>query len=81
MPESTSANGTFYYSGSEVSAKIVYKIGIILTQLSNDDREFEEKVYKEYLAIKINNFFDFITLKKVLSDTVSVSKFLCFGGG
>jgi hypothetical protein len=71
-------NGTFYHSGKSLSAKIDFKINVKLTELTKNGIEV---VHKESIAIRINNYFDYITIKRALIDEVNVSKFLCFGGG
>lgn len=56
-----------------MTTKIAFFIGVKLVEI----KEGLEVTHKEYLAIKVNNLFDTITIKKALSDTVYIPKILC----
>lgn len=49
-----------------------------LTEHDDDD---EPKTYKANTAIKVCNYFRYVTIQKVLYDETHVARFMCFGGG
>jgi hypothetical protein len=74
-------NGTFYYSGDNLNAKITYRITAKLIKKYRGKDEEEEKEHKTETFVRIYNHLKSYTLQKVLYDETNVTRFLCFGGG